>query len=90
MKETTVRTPAIYGSKFTLRNALILGGVVFLAPYFIRRLAPLLNNWFDVTLRDVNIASKDSVRDAADDLEVGGVSGKINRTVGRVTDRMGL
>lgn len=90
MKATTVRTPAIYGSTFTMRNALILGGIVFLAPYFIRRLAPLFSSWFDVSLRDVNVASKDSVRDAADDLEVGGVSGKINRTVGRVTDHMGL
>ena len=42
----------------------------------------------NVSAKDVTLAGKDSVRDVADDLGVGGVSGKINRTIDRVGDRL--
>ena len=83
--ETTVPSRNLFG----WRNIFITAGIAILAPYVIRRVLPLLRrDPMDVTARDWTIAGKDSVRDAADDLGVGGVSGKLNRAVDRVTDRL--
>lgn len=75
-------------SFFSWRNAFITAGIAILAPYVIRRVLPLLRrDPMDVSANDVTLAGKDSLRDAADDLGVGGVSGKLNRAVDRVADR---
>lgn len=82
---TTVPSRSFFG----WRNIFLTAGIAILAPYVIRRVLPLLRrDPMDVSARDWTIAGKDSVRDAADDLGVGGVSGKINRTVDRVADRL--
>jgi hypothetical protein len=78
-----------YGSNLPWRNILFTAGIAFLAPYIIRRVLPLLRrDPMGVSAGDVSLAGKDAVRDAADDLEIGGVSGKVNRTIDRVTDRL--
>lgn len=74
---------------FTWRNAFIFIGIAALAPYFLRRLMPLLDGRVgNIRASDVGMAGRDSVRDAADDLDVGGVSGKVDRTIDRVADRI--
>lgn len=84
-----VQKRSYYGSNLPWRNILITAGLAFLAPYVIRRVLPLLRGDFtNASADDFTLAGKDAVRDAADDLDVGGVSGKIDRTVGRVTDRL--
>lgn len=75
-------------SYFSFRNIFITAGIAILAPYVIRRVLPLLRNSANVTPNDWAVAGKDSIRDAADDLGVGGVSGTLNRAVDRVTDRL--
>ncbi len=72
-----------------MRNIFITAGIAIVAPYVIRRVLPLLRrDPMNVTPNDWAVAGKDSVRDVADDLGVGGVSGTLNRAVGRVTDRL--
>lgn len=71
------------------RNVFITAGIAILAPYVIRRLMPLFQgNMADLSAKDVAIAGKDSVRDVADDMNVGGVGGTLNRGIDRVTDRL--
>jgi hypothetical protein len=71
------------------RTVFIAAGVAVVAPYFLRRFMPMLDGRIrEITGRDVTLAGKDSVRDVADDLNVGGVSGTIERGIDRVTDRL--
>ena len=74
---------------FSLQNILITAAVAILAPYVIRRMLPLFTeNPENTSARDVLLAGKDSVRDAADDLGVGGVSGSLKRGLDRVADHL--
>jgi hypothetical protein len=75
---------------FGLQRWLIVAGVAIVAPYVLNRFFGLLNfrGLGNVTANDVALAGKDGVRDAADDMNVGGVSGKIKRTAGRVVDHL--
>ena len=74
---------------FNWQTALFAAGVAILAPYVIRRVLPLIDGRVaGADTDDLALAGKDSVRDVADDLGVGGVSGTINRAIGRVTDRL--
>ncbi len=83
-----VKNKSFFGGSMW-RNVFITAGIAIVAPYVIRRVLPLLRkDPMDVKPRDWAIAGKDSVRDVADDLGVGGVSGTINRAVDRVTDRL--
>jgi hypothetical protein len=76
-------------NRFNWNYLFITAGIAILAPYVLRRIVPLLNRGAEnVSGRDVSIAGKDAVRDAADDFGVGGFSGTVNRAVGRVTDRL--
>ena len=77
-----------FGGLMNMRNIFIAAGIAILAPYVIRRVLPLLRNSENATPNDWAVAGKDSVRDAADDLGVGGISGTLNRAVGRVADRL--
>lgn len=79
----------IRSSYFSTRNILIAAGIAFLAPYVVRRVLPLLQgDAADTSPRDLKIAGKDAVRDAADDLGVGGVKGTFKRGIDRVADRL--
>ena len=50
---------------------------------------PLLTeNPEDTSARDLIVAGKDSVRDAADDFGVGGLTGTVKRGVNRVADHL--
>lgn len=74
---------------FTGRNVFMTAALAFIAPYVIRRLLPLVRRGLDtITAGEVGVAGRDSVRDAADDLGVGGVSGKISRGVDRAADHI--
>lgn len=74
---------------FNWNYILMAAGVAILAPYVIRRVMPLLSrDPMNVTGRDVALAGKDAVRDAADDLNVGGIKGTLGRAVDRVADRL--
>lgn len=74
---------------FSWRNVFITAGLAFIAPYVIRRMMPLIRQGLDrVTAGEIGVAGRDSVRDAADDLGVGGLSGKVSRGVDRVTDHL--
>ncbi len=75
---------------FNWTTAFWAAGIAIVAPYVLRRIVPLFTtgNADDVSARDVTLAGKDSVRDVADDLGVGGVSGTVNRTIDRVTDHL--
>lgn len=74
---------------FSWRNAFITAGIAFIAPYVVRRMLPLLRAGLEnITAGEVGVAGRDSVRDAADDLGVGGMSGKVSRGVDRVTDHL--
>jgi hypothetical protein len=76
-------------SIFSLQNILITAGIAILAPYVIRRVLPLLtNNPENTSARDLTVAGKDSLRDAADDLGVGGLSGTLKRGMDRVADHL--
>ena len=76
-------------SFFSTRNILIAAGLAFLAPYVVRRVLPLLQgNIEDTSPRDLKIAGKDAVRDAADDLGIGGIKGTLKRGIDRVADRL--
>ncbi len=84
-----VETSRSYFGGSMWRNIFITAGIAIVAPYVIRRVLPLLRkDPMDVTANDWAIAGKDSVRDVADDLGVGGVSGTLNRAVDRVGDRL--
>lgn len=73
----------------TLRNLIIAAGFLALAPYVIRRVLPLINRGLGtITGNDVLLAGKDSVRDAADDLNVGGLRGTLKRAGGRIADHV--
>ena len=75
--------------RFSLRGVLMAAGIAIIAPYVIRRLLPLFEgDAADVSANDLAVAGKDAIRDAADDLGVGGVSGTISRGVDRVADRL--
>lgn len=79
----------ILGARVNWTNALFVAGIAILAPYVLRRLMPLLDGRVrNATVDDVALAGRDSVRDVADDLDIGGASGTINRTIDRVTDRL--
>ena len=74
---------------FNWQTALMAAGVAILAPYVIRRVLPLLQgDVVNANAGDFALAGKDAVRDAADDLGVGGISGTLSRGVGRVTDHL--
>lgn len=74
---------------FRPRNIVLAIGAVVLLPYLLRRLMPLFSdNPEDTSARDLILAGKDSVRDAADDFNVGGVTGTLQRGVNRVVDHM--
>lgn len=84
-----VETSRRYFGGSMWRNIFFTAGIAILAPYVIRRVLPLLRkDPMDTTPNDWAVAGKDSIRDAADDLGVGGVSGTLNRAVGRVADRL--
>ena len=84
-----VETKKDFFSGSMLRNIFITAGIAIVAPYVIRRMLPLLRkDPMDTTANDWTVAGKDSVRDVADDLGVGGISGTLNRAVGRVADRL--
>ena len=74
---------------FNFQTAIIAAGIAILAPYVIRRVLPLLQGDVgNVNANDLIVAGKDSVRDAADDMGVGGISGTLSRGVDRVADRL--
>jgi hypothetical protein len=88
MAQPALRT-SVRGSYFSFRNILIAAGIAFIAPYVVRRVLPLLQgDAMDASPNDFRIAGKDAVRDAADDLGVGGVSGTLKRGIDRVADRL--
>lgn len=71
------------------RNVFITAGLAFFAPYVIRRMMPLIRTGLrNVSAGRIGVAGRDSVRDAADDLDIGGVSGKLNRGVDRMADHL--
>lgn len=73
----------------SLRNLVFIAGALIVAPYVINRLFGLAQRGFgNVTANDVALAGKDGVRDAADDLNVGGFSGKLKRAGGRIADHL--
>lgn len=74
---------------FRPRNIVLAIGAAVLLPYLLRRLMPLITDHAeDTSARDVILAGKDSVRDAADDFNIGGVTGTLQRGVNRVVDHM--
>jgi hypothetical protein len=74
---------------FNWQTAILAAGIAIIAPFFLRRIMPLLEGGVeDISARDLKLAGKDSVRDVADDLGVGGVTGTIERGIGRVADRL--
>ena len=73
---------------FNFRTMIIAAGLMFVVPYLVRRLRPLIEDYMDTDLGDVIVAGKDAVRDVADDLGIGGVSGKVSRGADRVGDRL--
>ena len=74
---------------FGMQRWLITAGVVIVAPYIINRLFGLFGRGIgNVTANDLALAGKDGVRDAADDMNVGGFSGRMKRTAGRVADHV--
>lgn len=71
------------------RNLIIAGAALIVAPYVIQRLLALADRGVgNVTGNDVALAGKDGVRDAADELGIGGVSGTLKRAAGRVKDHL--
>lgn len=88
-KQTTAVSTRKFAIGMNWQTVLMSVGIAVLAPYLFRRLRPLFEDGLmNITGRDVALAGKDSVRDAADDLEVGGVSGKVKRTVNRAVDHL--
>ena len=84
-----VNKRSMMSSAFSWRNIFLTAGIAIVAPYVIRRVLPLLRrNAGDISANDIAVAGKDSVRDVADDLGVGGMSGTLNRAVDRVADRL--
>ena len=74
---------------FNWPTAFIAAGVAIIAPFLVRRLMPLLEGRLsDISAGDVMLAGKDSVRDAADDMGVGGISGTLSRGVDRAVDHL--
>ena len=74
---------------FTLRNLVIAAGALIVAPYVLNRVLALANRGLgNVTGNDVVLAGKDVLRDAADDMNVGGVTGTLKRAAGRVSDHI--
>lgn len=74
---------------FNLQRLLITAGVVIVAPYVINRVYALLQRGLgNVTANDLALAGKDGVRDAADDMNIGGVTGRLKRAAGRVSDHL--
>jgi hypothetical protein len=74
---------------FSFRNLAFIAGALIVAPYVINRLMGLAQRGFgNVSANDVALAGKDGVRDAADDLNVGGVKGTLKRAAGRVSDHL--
>ncbi|RYZ72708.1 MAG: hypothetical protein EOP05_10735 [Proteobacteria bacterium] len=93
MKQPQIRPQIrneVRGTFFSFRNIAIAAGLAFLAPYVVRRVLPLLQGdaAMDSSPRDFKIAGKDAVRDAADDLGVGGIKGTFKRGIDRVADRL--
>jgi hypothetical protein len=86
---TNINTRSFYGIPMSWRGLAMVAGIAFIAPYVVRRMLPLLDGRsLNPRSDDFILAGKNAVRDAADDLEVGGVSGKLSRTVDRVTDQV--
>jgi hypothetical protein len=82
-------TRRFLGVPMTWRSLIMSAGLAFIAPYIVRRVMPLLDGRsLNPTSDDFILAGKNAARDAADDLDVGGVSGKLNRTVDRVSDQI--
>lgn len=76
-------------SIFSLRNLIIAAGVAALAPYVIRRVLPLINRGLgQLTGNGLLLAGKDGLRDAADAMKVGGMTGKLKRAGGRIDDHV--
>jgi hypothetical protein len=85
----TINTRSFLGVPMSWRNIAMVAGLAFIAPYIVRRVMPLLDGRsLNPTSDDFILAGKNAARDAADDLDVGGVSGKLNRTVDRVADQI--
>ncbi len=83
------QTRRFLGVPLSWRSLIMTAGIAFIAPYIVRRVMPLLDGRsLNPTADNFILAGKNAVRDAADDLNVGGVSGKLNRTVDRVTDQI--
>lgn len=71
------------------KTVIMAAGFAILAPYVIRRMTALFSRGgTDVSANDVLVAGRDSVRDAADDMNVGGVKGKLSRGVDRAVDHL--
>jgi hypothetical protein len=88
MANRDLQTQATH-SFWSIRNFAIAAGALVVAPYVLNRLFRLANRGLgNVTANDVALAGKDGVRDAADDLNVGGVSGTLKRAAGRVSDHL--
>lgn len=74
---------------FNWQTAILAAGIAIVAPFFLRRIIPLIQGGVeDVSAKDVTLAGKDSLRDVADDLGVGGVTGTLERGVDRIADRL--
>jgi hypothetical protein len=74
---------------FNLQRWLITAGVIIVAPYIVNRVLGLMGRGLgNVTGNDLALAGKDGVRDAADDFNVGGITGRVKRTAGRVADHI--
>ena len=85
MQNKQIQTRSI----FSLRYLILAAGIAAVAPYVIRRVLPLLSRGLgNLTGNDVLVAGRDGVRDAADDMNVGGVTGKLKRTGGRLADHL--
>ena len=74
---------------FNLQRWIITAGVIIVAPYILNRVLGLMGRGIgNVTGNDLALAGKDGVRDAADDMNVGGVTGRVKRAAGRVVDHV--
>ncbi len=85
MENKQIQTRSI----LSLRNLIFAAGIAAIAPYVIRRVLPLLSRGLgNLTGNDLLLAGKDGARDAADNMNVGGITGKLKRTGGRLADHL--